>query len=178
MSERVHPITYIGSMIASAAAVAFLVWLLYFKGTAATEQSWAHYLPYCNALFNACAAYHLMRGWAAIRRREQSRHRAHMLQALLFSTLFLISYIVYHSVHGDTRFPDLGWIRWLYWAILGSHVLLSILILPVILVTFALALSGKFNVHPRWGRVALPVWLYVSVTGVLIVAFLKGFAGS
>lgn len=176
MSERVHPITYVGSLIASAGAIAFLVWLVYFKPEAAGEQHWAAYLPYVNAFFNSCSAYHLVQGWRHIRRRDKGRHRAHMLQALLFSSLFLVSYIVYHSVHGDTRFPaDLGWIRTVYLLILFSHIALSILVLPVILITFALAFSGKFNVHPRFGRVALPVWLYVSVTGVIIVGFLKAF---
>ena len=175
MSERVHPITYVGSLVASAAAALFLIWLVYFKPVSGQEQAWVGYLPYFNAFFNALSAYHLAQGWRRIRARQISQHRAHMLQALLFSSLFLVSYIAYHSLHGDTRFPPLGWIRTLYLCILASHVGLSILVLPVILTTFALAFSGKFQVHPKFGRVALPVWLYVSVTGVIIVAFLKAF---
>ena len=178
MSERVHPLTYVASLVGAAAAVAFLIWLIYFKGTPASEQSWAAYLPYANALFNLCSAYHLIGGWRAIRARRQAEHRQHMLRALMFSALFLVSYVVYHSLHGDTRFPDLGWIRGIYLAILASHVLLSILVLPVILITFALALTNKFTMHPKFGRIALPIWLYVSVTGVLIVVFLKGFGSA
>lgn len=167
--------TYVGSLVASAAAAIFLIWLIYFKPVSGQEQAWVAYLPYFNAFFNSLSAYHLVLGWRQIRSKQIAQHRAHMLQALLFSSLFLVSYIAYHSFHGDTRFPDLGWIRLIYLAILASHVGLSILILPVILITFALALSGKFVMHPKFGRIALPVWLYVSVTGVVIVVFLKSF---
>jgi putative membrane protein len=176
VSERVHPLTYVGSLVASAAAALFLIWLVYFKPAAAEQQAWVAYLPWCNAFFNSLSAYQLVRGWRAIKARQIPQHRYHMLAALASSSLFLVSYILYHSLHGDTKFPkDLGWIRLLYLAILASHVSLSILVLPVILTTFALAFLGKFSVHPRFGRVALPVWLYVSVTGVIIVLFLKAF---
>lgn len=177
MSQRVPAVTYIASLSISAVAAAFLIWLVYFKPKVATEVSWAHWLPYCNALFNSCAAYQLVKGWRSIRGKQRQQHRYHMLMALLFSALFLVSYILRYSLLGDTRFPDLGWIRQLYLTILISHVGLSILILPVILITFALALTGKFAVHPKFGRIALPIWLYVSVTGVVIVAFLK-FSGA
>jgi putative membrane protein len=175
MSERVHPATYVGSLAASALAAVFLFWLIYFKPVSGDEQAWVAYLPYFNAFFNSLSAANLVLGWKRIRARQIPQHRTHMLLALLFSSLFLVSYIVYHSFHGDTRFPDLGWIRLVYLAILISHVGLSILVLPVILVTFALALSGKFRLHPRFGRIALPIWLYVSITGVIIVFFLKAF---
>ncbi|MFN8609276.1 MAG: DUF420 domain-containing protein [Vulcanimicrobiota bacterium] len=179
MSERVHPLTYIGSLVASAAAALFLIWLVYFKPAAAQQQAWVAYLPWCNAFFNGLSAYHLTRGWAAIKGRRILSHRTHMISALISSSIFLISYITYHALHGDSKFPrDLGWISKLYFFTLVSHVGLSILVLPVILTTFALAFMGKFTVHPKFGRIALPVWLYVSVTGVVIVLFLKGFAGS
>lgn len=175
MNQSVHPITYIGSLLLSAAAALFLIWLVYFKPPAEVQLAWAEWLPYLNATFNACCAYHLVRGWSAIRARNREKHRGHMLLALTFSALFLVSYIVHHSLHGDTKFPDLGWIRTIYWLILFSHIGLSILVLPVILITFALAFTGKFEVHPKFGRIALPIWLYVSVTGVIIVGFLKAF---
>ena len=165
-----------GSLVASVAAATFLIWLIYFKPVVGQEQAWVTYLPYFNAFFNGLSAYHLAQGWRCIRARQVPRHKAHMLQALLFSSLFLVSYIAYHALHGDTKFPQLGWIRIVYLSILASHVGLSILVLPVILSTFALAFTGKFEMHPKFGRIALPVWLYVSVTGVIIVAFLKAFA--
>jgi putative membrane protein len=175
MSERVHPITYLGSLAISAVAALFLIWLVYLRPDSHYQAHWVSYLPWLNATFNACSAYHLARGWAAIRARQKAQHKVHMLSALAFSSLFLISYVTYHSLHGDTIFPQLGWIRTLYLSILISHVGLSILVLPFILVTFALAFAGKFQVHPKFGRFALPVWLYVSVTGVVIVFFLKAF---
>lgn len=178
MSERVHPLTYAGSLITSAGAAVFLIWLIYFHPTSAQPASWVNNLPYLNALFNSLSATHLALGWKKILQRQREAHRSHMLQALLFSALFLVSYVLYHSFHGETRFPQLGWIRSLYLAILFSHIGLSILILPIILITFTLALTGKFEVHPRFGRIALPVWLYVSVTGVIIVFFLKAFVPS
>ncbi len=177
MSERVHPITYIGSLVASAVAALFLIWLVYFKPVAAEQQAWVAYLPWCNAFFNSLSAYNLARGWSAIKARRIPQHRFHMLAALVCSSLFLVSYILYHSLHGDTKFPaGHGWIKGVYLTILFSHIGLSILVLPVILTTFALAFMGKFTVHPKFGRIALPVWLYVSVTGVIIVLFLKAYA--
>ena len=177
MSERVHPITYIGSLVASAAAALFLIWLVYFKPAAAEQQAWVAYLPWCNALFNSLSALNLVQGWRAIKARRIPQHRFHMLAALVCSSLFLVSYITYHALHGDTPFPPgHGWIKGIYIAILASHIGLSILVLPVILTTFALAFMGKFTVHPKFGRIALPVWLYVSVTGVIIVLFLKAYA--
>ncbi|ODT76460.1 hypothetical protein ABS71_03440 [bacterium SCN 62-11] len=176
VSERVHPVTYVGSLIASAAAALFLIWLVYFKPAAAEQQAWVAYLPWCNAFFNSLSAYHLIQGWRNIKSRRIPQHRYHMLGALICSSLFLISYILYHSLHGDTKFPQsLGWIRTIYLVILASHVGLSIVILPVSRTTYSLAFMGKFTVHPKFGRIALPVWLYVSVTGVVIVLFLKAF---
>lgn len=176
MSERVHPVTYVGSLVASAAAALFLIWLVYFKPAAAEQQAWVGYLPWCNAFFNSLSAYNLMQGWRHIKARRIARHRFHMLAALVCSSLFLVSYILYHSLHGDTKFPaSYGWVKGVYLSILFSHIGLSILVLPVILTTFTLAFMGKFTVHPKFGRIALPIWLYVSITGVIIVLFLKAF---
>jgi putative membrane protein len=177
-SDRVHPLTYIGSLVLSAAAAAFLIWLVYFRPQVEEQRAWVAYLPYLNALFNGLCAVHLVRGWMHVRARRLQQHRTHMLVALLYSSLFLVSYIVYHTYHGETRFPQLGWIRTVYLLILFSHIGLSILVLPIILITVALALTSKFAIHPKFGRVALPIWLYVSVTGVVIVAFLKAFVPS
>lgn len=166
-----------GSLVASAAAALFLIWLVYFKPVAAQQQAWVAYLPWCNAFFNSLSAVNLVRGWQAIKARRIPQHRFHMLAALVCSSLFLVSYILYHALHGDTKFPaGYGWVKGVYLSILFSHIGLSILVLPIILSTFALAFMGKFTVHPKFGRIALPVWLYVSVTGVIIVLFLKAFS--
>jgi putative membrane protein len=89
--------------------------------------------------------------------------------------LFLVGYLAYHYVHGDTRFPGTGTWRGIYLAILASHVLLSMAVVPLVLTTFWFALRRSFARHRRLARVTLPIWLYVSVTGVVIFAMLRAF---
>jgi putative membrane protein len=98
-----------------------------------------------------------------------------MLGALASSALFLVSYIVYHSVHGDSKFQGQGAIRPFYFVILVSHIVLSALVLPLIFTSFFYSLSGRFPQHRRVARLALPVWLYVSVTGVLVFVMLRSY---
>ena len=95
-------------------------------------------------------------------------HMVFMICAFVFSGLFLVSYIIYHYFHGDTPFPGSGAIRPIYFSILISHVLLSIIALPLILITFLFSLKGQFAVHKKVARVTFPIWMYVSVTGVII----------
>lgn len=162
-----------GLFTLSALAVAFLFWLIYFRETRTSALAWAEYLPYLNALFNGTSSIFLLLGLQAIRRKQIQLHRAMMLSAFASSTLFLISYIVYHSVHGDTLFPGTGLIRPIYFFILITHIGLSIVALPMILTTFYLALGQQFTIHRKLARWTFPIWLYVSVTGVLIVLLLK-----
>ena len=96
-----------------------------------------------------------------------------MLSALTFSTAFLISYIIHHNVHGDTKFTGIGWIRPVYFATLISHILISVATLPMVLTTFFFALTKQFARHKRLARFTFPLWLYVSVTGVAIYFLLK-----
>ena len=100
-----------------------------------------------------------------------------MMVAFCFSTLFLVSYIVNHALHGDTRFPGHGAVRAIYLSILASHIILSIVALPLVLVTFFLSLTRRFPIHRRVARFTLfPIWFYVSVTGVVVFAMLKIYA--
>ena len=98
-----------------------------------------------------------------------------MLSALGLSAAFLVSYLIYHTFHGDTPFLGEGWIRPVYFFILISHVGLSAVMLPLILITLYFALTGKLNLHPKVARYTLPLWLYVSVTGVLVYLLLHQF---
>ena len=98
-----------------------------------------------------------------------------MLGALGASAVFLVSYIVYHSVHGDTKFAGQGAIRPLYFFILISHIALSAVVLPLIFSSFFFSLSGRFPQHKKISRYTMPVWLYVSVTGVLVFALLRAY---
>lgn len=158
----------------SAAIAAFLVWLIYFKGRVA-GPSWIAYLPGANALFNSFSALCLVLGYISIRRGKRVVHMRFMVGATSFSALFLLSYITYHYFHGDTRFPGHGWIRPTYFFILITHISLSMVALPLILGTLWHALRSQFRFHRRIARWTFPVWLYVSVTGVLVYFVLRAY---
>jgi len=125
-------------------------------------------LPTVNACLNGTAAILLITGFLAIRTGKRERHRRLMEGAFAVSALFLISYLTYHALHGATRFPGHGIARSIYLTILGSHTLLAILALPLVLWTFRLAGREQFDAHKRWARWTFPIWLYVSVTGVVV----------
>jgi uncharacterized membrane protein YozB (DUF420 family) len=129
-------------------------------------------LPAVNATLNGIAAIFLAIGWFFIRRRQITRHRAAMIAAFVMSTLFLVSYVVYHANVGSVPFQGQGAIRAAYFAILITHIILAALILPMALMTLSRALSRKFDRHRKIARWTLPIWLYVSVTGVVIYLML------
>ena len=129
-------------------------------------------LPALNAGLNSCSAVLLAAGYRNIRKGNIAAHRACMLAAFLASTLFLIFYVIYHSRAGATPFPHHGWIRPVYFAILISHVMLAAAILPLALVTLYRAWRERFEQHRRIARWTWPVWMYVSVTGVVIYLML------
>ena len=129
-------------------------------------------LPALNALLNATAAVFLSVGWLLIRRRKIEAHRRCMLSAFVVSALFLISYVVYHANVGSVPYQGQGPIRMVYFAILITHVILAAAILPLALVTHSRALARRFDRHRKIARWTLPIWLYVSVTGVVIYVML------
>ena len=165
----------VGILALSAAATAFLLWLLYVHHAPPAFALRLRFLPACNAVFNACSAVALLIGFACIRNRRITAHRCSMLTAFVFSSLFLASYITHHALHGETRFAGHGAIRTVYLSILLTHVLLSVVVLPMILITFYFSLSGRFPQHKRIARYTFPIWLYVSVTGVVVYAMLAGW---
>ena len=130
-------------------------------------------LPLINACLNATSAGLLVAGYVCIRRKRQRAHRACMLGALGVSTLFLISYVAVHWLAGSRPFSGQGWIRLVYLVILVTHVLLAAAIVPLVLTVVARALRGDHVRHARLARWALPLWLYVSVTGVLVYWMLR-----
>ena len=152
----------------------FLIWLIYFKGKVAAPE-WVGALPAANASFNSLSALCLTFGYINIRRGNRVVHKRFMLTATVFSALFLISYVTYHFFHGDTLFPGHGWVRPVYFFILISHIGLSMAALPLILAALWFGLGNQFRVHRRIARWTFPIWLYVSVTGVIVFAFLKYF---
>ena len=129
-------------------------------------------LPALNAFLNALSATFLTTGYVLIRRGDRVRHKRFMLAALTTSALFLTSYLVYHFNTGSRPFAGQGAIRLVYLAILLTHVVLAAFILPLALVTASRGLRSQFDRHVRIARWTLPIWLYVSVTGVVIYLML------
>jgi len=162
----------------SAIAFIFLIWLIYFKGAVGYEEdSLIASLPALNALFNTISTLLLVNGYLAIRRKNIRLHMRSMLAAFISSTFFLISYVIYHHFHGHTVFPGEGTVRVVYLTLLFSHIVLSALVVPFILGSFYLALSGKIALHRKLSRYTFPVWVYVSITGVMIFFFLRAYTG-
>jgi putative membrane protein len=159
----------------SALALAVLMGVIYGHGRASEVPGWISWLPALNALLNGTSAVFLCLAVLAIRRRDVATHARRMLVALGASTLFLVSYITYHSVHGDTLFGGQGVVRPIYFFILISHIVLSAVALPLVFTSLFLSLSGRFRRHRAVARYAFPIWLYVSVTGVLVFALLRAY---
>ena len=159
----------------SAVASLFLAWLVYYHQPTDVAGTQLAFLPALNAVLNTCCTVALLFGLAFIRRRRITAHRNAMFTAFLFSTLFLVSYITNHALHGDARFHGYGAVRPVYFSLLISHILLSVVALPLILITFFLSLAGRFPLHRRVARFTYPIWLYVSVTGVVVYAMLAAY---
>ena len=151
----------------------FLIWLIYFKQPSDHFSRVVTFLPALNAFLNGMSAICLCFGLAFILKNKRHIHMRFMSCAFVFSGLFLISYIIYHYFHGDTPFPGIGAIRPIYFFILISHVSLSIVALPMILITFFFSLKGQFVVHKKVARITFPIWMYVSVTGVVVFLLLN-----
>lgn len=130
------------------------------------------YLPHVNACLNGTSAILLFTGYSFIRARNVIAHRACQIAALIVSLLFLASYLTYHYHHGATRFQGTGFARPFYFTVLTSHTILAIVIVPLVILTFYRAFRGDFLRHRRIARITLPLWLYVSITGVIVYLML------
>lgn len=130
------------------------------------------YLPHLNACLNGTSALLLITGFKFIRSRNVIAHRACQIAALCVSLLFLASYLTYHYHHGATRFLGTGLVRPIYFTVLTSHTILAIAIVPLVILTFYRAFRGDFSRHRRIARITLPLWLYVSITGVIVYLML------
>lgn len=131
------------------------------------------YLPHFQAILNTLAAVLLAWGYYFIKNKDRNAHQRCMVAALLLSTVFMVSYLTYHAEVGYTPFTGQGIIRPFYFTMLASHVILAAVIVPMVLTTAYFAATGNFNKHPKLARWTLPLWFYVSVTGVLI--YILGF---
>jgi putative membrane protein len=155
--------------IVSIAALSFLGWLLLLNH--GSSSGGLSFLPAVNAALNSTAAILITLGWIAVRTGRRRLHQYLMISAFAASTLFLVSYVIYHYAHGDTRYT--GDLRALYFSVLISHVLLSMAVVPLALTAFYLAFKKRFAAHKKVTRVLAPIWLYVSVTGVVIFFMLR-----
>jgi putative membrane protein len=159
--------------VVSTLALAFLAWLLLLRNGVSGGADLS-FMPAVNACFNALSACLLVSGVIAIKNGKIAIHKRLMVSAFASSSLFLIGYVVYHYVHGDTKYQGTGAMRALYFAVLISHVLLSMAVVPMALASFYYAFRERFITHARVARILFPIWLYVSVTGVVIFFMLRG----
>jgi putative membrane protein len=157
----------------SAAASLFLFWLIYVHPASDAASARFAFLPPLNAVLNGLSATALLIGFTFIRARRIAAHRASMITAFGFSTLFLVGYILHHALHGDVHYPVHAAYRSIYIPLLVSHIILATVTLPLVLVTFFFSLSGRFPQHRRIARWTFPLWLYVSVTGVVTYVMLR-----
>lgn len=152
-----------------------LLWFIYFKESVPTTSRFITYIPGLNASLNAMSALFILFGILAIKRGIRTAHIVCMASALTFSAAFLVCYLIYHHFHGDTVFLGTGLVRPLYFFILISHIVLTFFMLPMLLTTVYAALTKDFELHKKIARWTYPIWLYVSITGVLIYLMLKLF---
>jgi len=158
----------------SALALGLLAWLLLIHDGRADSGIDLRFMPAVNACLNTVSTLCLVFGYVAVRQRRLTVHRGFMLGAYAASALFLVGYLAYHYVHGDTKFTGDGAVRVIYLLILATHVVLSMGIVPMALLAFWFAWKQQYARHKKLTRVLLPIWLYVSVTGVVIFFMLHG----
>lgn len=172
------PASVIWAILAvSAVASLFLAWLVYYHPPTDVAGTHLAFLPALNAVLNAVCTVFLLIGFRHIRRREILAHRNSMFGAFVVSSVFLVAYITNHVLHGDMLFPRAyPTARFVYlWILLTPHILAAIVCLPLILITFFLSLTGRFPQHKRLAHWTFPIWLYVSVSGVVVYAMLAAY---
>jgi putative membrane protein len=134
-----------------------------------------HFLPLLNACINSTVTVLLLSGFYFIRRRNINAHKTCMLAATVLSTLFLVSYVIYHSQAPATKFGGEGFIRYVYYFILITHIVLATVIVPLALLSIYRGLNSQFALHRKIARWTLPIWLYVAVTGVIVYLMISPY---
>lgn len=156
----------------SCAVLGFLLWWIFFKETLSSNLPFLKTLPLVNSILNFATATCLLFAYKAIKRGNKKLHVTFISVALVLSAAFLVSYLVYHHFHGDTKFMKEGLIRIIYFFILISHIIFSIIQIPLILTTLYFAYVKNWDSHRKIARPTFFVWEYVSVTGVLVYILL------
>lgn len=171
VSKRRAPVA---AAVALALAVTlFLSWLTYLREPSSGPPVWIAWLPGVAASANACAAVTLAFGFVMVRRRQLDAHRNAMLTAVGFSAIFFVAYVTRHYFHGDTPFDGTGIVRFLYLSMLVTHILGSVVVLILLPLSIRFAVLRQFGSHKRINHWLLPIWFYVSVTGVAIYFALR-----
>lgn len=165
---------YRGWIIAVSIAVPVVVALLFMVSIEGYDTS---FLPPIYATMNGLTAVFLVAALVAIKNKKVELHKKLTTSAIAFSLLFLLMYVVYHSTSESTPYGGEGWIRSVYFFLLISHILLSIVVIPFVLFTYVRALSGNFERHKKLARITFPIWLYVAVTGVLVYLMISPYYG-
>jgi putative membrane protein len=163
--------------VVSVVALSVLAYLLLIRHGSGGDPSSLSFMPSVDAAFNATSAILLVLGVRAIKQKRVALHQGLMLSAFASSTFFLVGYLAYHYVHGDSKYPGHGGIRAAYLLLLASHVLLSIPVVPMCLAAFYFAFKRRFTTHKKITKVLFPIWLYVSVTGVVVYFMLRSAHG-
>ena len=176
-TARTPPAVLASILGVSAVASLFLAWLVYYHPPTDAAGRHLAFLPELDAALNAICAIFLINGLRHIRARRIAAHRNSMFAAFVVSSAFLVAYIANHVLHGDILFPTTHpTARFVYlWILLLPHILLAVIALPMILITFFLSLTGRFPAHKRLARYTFPIWLYVSVSGVVVYAMLAAY---
>lgn len=173
--EKRYTPLIIGISVLLPAVVALLFFLPGVEGVPPGLRIWLNRLPMFNAMVNGSTAFILIAGLMAIKSGKVVLHRRLMSTAILLSVLFLVSYVAYHLTSESTRHGGEGFVKTLYLLILLSHILLSIAIVPLVLVTYVRALSSRFDKHRKIARITLPIWLYVAITGVIVYLMISPY---
>ncbi|MDB5214723.1 MAG: hypothetical protein JWO86_2650 [Myxococcaceae bacterium] len=163
--------------VVSVTALSILAYLLLIRRGAGGDAGALSFMPAVNAAFNATSAVLLVLAVRAIKRKRVALHQGLVLSAFAASSFFLVGYLAYHYVHGDSKYPGSGGMRTAYLLLLASHVILSIPVVPMCLAAFYYAFQRRFTTHKRVTRVLFPIWLYVSVTGVIVFLMLRSANG-
>jgi putative membrane protein len=177
VSKSIIPERYVVPVVGTlSAAIPLVVALLLFMPKTTGSPGFDVYLlPKINAFINSTVTILLFLGYLFIRRRMIRWHKAAMLGAFILSSLFLVSYVVYHFFAESTKFGGEGWMRGVYFFVLFSHILLAAVIVPLALFSIVHALSEKYDKHRKIAKITLPIWLYVSTTGVLVYILISPY---
>lgn len=162
-------------VLLSVAIPTLVAYLIYKPQMHHSAKHWVYILPHLNAAINATTSLLLLAGLYFIRKKQINNHRNMMVSAFVLGTLFLIFYVIYHGSAPSTSFGGVGMIRPIYYTLLLSHILLAIVVVPLVLMALYFAIKDNIDNHKRVVKFAYPIWLYVSVTGVLVYLLISPY---